>query len=124
MGFPASARPLGTLFLAERPPPTVSPQRSRAGYGTRALGVTYLPADAKGLCLALTQVARNDQDARVRPSCENRLSDITDSPPIPVAWGARLRAPSLKGGREPTRALMPLDVESIRIDGVTPGAYG
>ncbi len=43
--------------------------------------MTYLPADAKGLCLALTQVARNDQDARVRPACENRLNDITDSPP-------------------------------------------
>ncbi|GAA2376730.1 hypothetical protein GCM10010246_84470 [Streptomyces cuspidosporus] len=86
--------------------------------------MTYLPADAKGLCLALTQVARNDQDARVRPACENRLSDITDSPPTPVAWGARLRAPTLKGGREPTRALMPLDAESIRINRVPPGACG
>lgn len=92
-----------TLFLPARPPQTVSLRRSRAGYSAHALGVPYLPADAKGLYRLLTQAPTVTKSPHVRTACGNLPTRMTHSLSTPVAWGARDRAPTRKGGRESTR---------------------
>ncbi|NIY64280.1 hypothetical protein SMALB_2238 [Streptomyces malaysiensis] len=79
---------LGTLFLTTESPEIIPLRRSRAGYGAHALGVTRLPADAKGLYRFLAQAAYGDQDARVPTACGNRPGEITSSPPFPCRMGS------------------------------------
>jgi hypothetical protein len=67
------------------------------------MGVPYLSADAKGICRALTQTLHDDQDSRVRTACENQPRRERRRSCSPCRMGARRRAPSPKGDREPTR---------------------
>ncbi len=112
------------FVLPSRPPQTVSLPRSRAGYSAHALGVPYLPADAKGFYRPLGQaptVAKSPTYGLPAQTCPQGsptasllLSHGERGTVLPPGKGV--------GGRQ--GVLMPLDAESIRIDGVTSGAYG
>lgn len=111
----ATTRSLGGMssygFAIEDASADCSLPRTTAGYGAHALGVPYLPADAKGLCLALTRRASRDRDSQAPTACGDEPSEVVSPRPLPCRMGSTTSRSHLERGSRADKGSLCLSMQ-------------